>query len=136
LPACDREVLVGYLPEDAGAEPRPEINWPTGVHTGTELDRYAAFEAFRGRPIDLAMLFVDRTVGWPGLVTPGWPVDMLDDLDARLMLAEPLYPEGAGNNQDCAAGAYDAEWAKLGPFLAERGRGDSEFTMRRLPSAD
>jgi hypothetical protein len=153
--ACGREVVVGYLPNaldadaappvateagpaDAGAPdardadaalPPPEVSWPSGVHAGNELSSYADFEAFRGRPIELAMFFVDRSVGWPGLVTPGWPIDMLAELDARLVLAEPLYPEGEGNNQECATGAYDAEWRKLGPFLTERGRGDSVIRL-------
>ncbi|MDD9934876.1 MAG: hypothetical protein OXT09_14800 [Myxococcales bacterium] len=152
LVACDRKVVLGYAPDrDSGvpapppsptdaavaAEPPPSdaavavqsppapVSWPTGVHTGNELERYESFAAWRGRPIDVALFFVDRTVGWPGVVEPGWPVDMLAGLDARLILALPLYPEGEGDNSSCAGGAYDEEWRKLGPFLIERGRGDS-----------
>jgi hypothetical protein len=71
------------------------------------------------------MYFVDRTTGWPGIVTPSWPVDMLQPLPTKLVLSLPLYPEGMGNLTDCAAGMYDSEWRKLGPFMKGKGRGDS-----------
>lgn len=75
------------------------------------------------------MVYVDRVTGWPGLVEPGWPVDVLAGFQGRLVLAEPLYPEGMGNNQDCAAGLYDPEWQKLGPYLAARGRADTTIRL-------
>jgi hypothetical protein len=118
-------VEAGVPDADAAPLPLPEVTWPTGAHAGNELQALSDFEDWRGRPLELVMFFVDRTVGWPGLVTPGWPVDMAAAIEGRLVLAEPLYPEGQGNNQDCAAGAYDAEWRTLGPFLSARGRGDT-----------
>jgi hypothetical protein len=48
------------------------------------------------------------------------------DFSGPLLINLPLYPEGGMyNNADCAAGMYDAEWKKLGTFLAARSRGDS-----------
>lgn len=113
---------AGPLPE---VGPRSRLPWLSGAHAGHEVTDYDAFERWRGRPVDLALFFVDRGNGWPGLVEPAWPVDMLGSLGARLVLAIPLFPESGGNRSDCAAGAYNDQWRKLGPFLAQRGRGDS-----------
>ena len=104
--------------------PRSLLSWHSGAHTGNELATQAAFEDFRGRPLDLSMYFVDRTQGWSGLVAPQWLMDLTAPLQTRLVLSIPLYPED-GNNQACATGAYDSEWRKLGPFLQRNGRGDS-----------
>jgi len=137
--ACDLDVVVGHAPSsgviDDGGEPidngtpligpRSQLRWLSGSNTGNNVERFLDFEAWRARPSDLALSFVDRWTGWPGLVNLAWPVDTLEAVEGRLLLAIPLYPEGEGNNQDCAAGAYDAQWRMLGPFLRSRGRGDS-----------
>ncbi len=125
LSACDPHVVIGYV-SDSGTslEPLPEISWPSGAHSGNDYAQYTAFAAWRGRPLDLANVYPDRTA-WPGIVTPGWPVDMFSDYPGRLILNLPLYPEGQGDNLSCAAGAYDAEWRKLGSFLVARSRADT-----------
>lgn len=108
---------------DAG--PPGEVTWLSGARVGPTPADLDAFGVFRNRPLDLTLYFVDRTVGWPGVVEPGWPLDMLRGSPLRLILALPLYPEGQGNNSDCAAGAYDSEWQKLGPYLRNYGRENS-----------
>ncbi|HMI94694.1 MAG TPA: hypothetical protein VK509_25140, partial [Polyangiales bacterium] len=105
--------------------PRSQLSWHSGAHTGNEVPAQALFETWRGRPLDLSMFFVDRTTGWPGLVTPAWPIDSITALRTRIVLSIPLYPEGAFNNQACAAGDYNSEWRKLGPFMEGRGRGNA-----------
>ena len=126
---------------DAGTPtpgPRSQLAWHSGAHTGNELATQAAFEVFRGRPLDLSMYFVDRTQGWPGLVAPQWLIDLTEPLDTRLILSIPLYPED-GSNQECASdptGAYRSEWRKLGPFLARNGRGDSIIRLGWGPNDD
>lgn len=141
LGGCDPNVVVGHAsqpvsadaapsedasaPEDSG--PRmPAITWATGVHTGNDLQEYLDFGTWRARPLDLLHVFTDRTTGWPGIVEPSWPLDMLASFAGRLVISQPLYPETGGyDSAACAAGAYDAEWAKLGTFLVERGRGNA-----------
>jgi hypothetical protein len=109
---------------DAGSLPI-EITWRTGAHSGSDLAEYLAFGDWRGRPLDLAGIYPERT-RWEGIVTPTWPIDMMRDFKGPLLLSLPLYPEGGGfNNQDCAAGMYDNEWRKLGTFLVARSRGES-----------
>jgi hypothetical protein len=103
----------------------PEVNWISGAHAGNTVQEYVDFGTWRGRPLDVAHVFPDRTQGWPGIVNPSWPVDMFNGFTGKLLISVPLYPEGQGNNKDCASGAYDSEWRKLGTFLADRGRPDS-----------
>jgi hypothetical protein len=112
-------------PVDASTPPIIEITWRTGAHSGSDLTDYVGFGEWRGRPLELASVYPERT-RWDGIVNPAWPVDMMRDFKGQLLLSLPLYPEGGGfNNQDCAAGMYDSEWRKLGTFLVARSRGES-----------
>jgi hypothetical protein len=112
------------LPIDASVPTKIEITWQTGAHSGSDLADFLAFGEWRGRPLDLASVYFERT-RWDGLVMPSWPLDMMRDYVGTLLISLPLYPEGGGNNQDCASGMYDVEWRKLGSFLSARSRGDS-----------
>ena len=138
--ACSPEVVIGYAPalasdggpdasmdaatDAAEPEPLPEVTWPSGGHPGNELQTYLDFGTWRGRPTEIAHVFPDRA-SWDGIVTPSWPVDMFEPFEGTLILSLPPYPEAMGNDLDCAMGMYDAEWAKLGTFLVERGRADT-----------
>lgn len=104
--------------------PLSRLAWVSGAHYTHEPAGYDEFSTWRGRPVDVAHLYVDRN-SWQGLVSPGWPVDMFMSFNGKLVLSEPLYPAMMGNNQDCANGAYDEQWKKLGSFLVDRGRGDT-----------
>lgn len=139
--AMDAEVLDAEVPdaEDADAElsdagpdatkpdaalgPWTVLPWSSGVHYGNEPPSYDEFAAFRGRPLAVVTLYPERAT-WAGINNPDWWFDNFENYPARLVLSEPLYPIGpptAGNNKDCAAGLYDAEWRTLGTFLARRG---------------
>jgi hypothetical protein len=111
---------------DAGRVDRPpaDVTWISGAHAGNDYREYVDYGDWRGRPLDVATLYVDRT-SWNNLVAPGWPVDMFAPFEGRLVLSVPLYPEGMGNNQDCASGAYDDRWSQLGAFLVDRDRADT-----------
>jgi hypothetical protein len=106
-------------------EPLPKVTWPTGVHAGQDVQKFLNFGKWRGRSIDLAHVFPDRLQGWDGIVNPAWPVDMFNSFPGKLIMSLPLYPEGQGNNKDCAAGMYNAQWRRLGTFLVARNRPDS-----------
>jgi hypothetical protein len=117
---------AGSGARDAAAdEPPPRVSWPSGAHASSELPPLNDFAAWRARPLDLVHVFPDRTRGWDGIVEPAWPVEMFSSFRARLLISLPLYPEGQGNNQECASGAYDSEWRRLGSYLSERDRADS-----------
>jgi hypothetical protein len=119
-------LLDASAERDAGApEPLPKVSWRSGVHSNNDLQSNVAFGTWRGRPIDLIHTYPDRAQGWDGLVNPSWPVDMLSQFGGFLVMSVPLYPDGQGNNRDCAAGAYDAQWHKLGTFLIAHNRADT-----------
>lgn len=145
LSACDPKVVIGYDTEhterDAQVEapaldaqldtpdamirgPLSKLPWPSGTHATHEPERYAAFSAWRGRPVDIANLYVDRN-SWSGLTHPTWPIETFADFAGTLVLTEPLYPLDQGNNADCAKGAYDGYWKKLGEFLIAHDRPDT-----------
>jgi hypothetical protein len=121
---ADRPLDAGS-PADAGesdaAIVEPPVTWKTGAHAGNDLQEYLDFGTWRGRPLDIVNLYPDRS-SWAGLVSPGWPVDMFSSFEGDMLLSVSLYPEGMGNNQDCAAGMYDAQWKMLGTFLVDRKR--------------
>jgi hypothetical protein len=131
--AADREVadtaVVDAAPRDAASLPKQALSgllWASGVHYGNESPTYRKFAEFRGRPLDIAALYTDRN-SWAGLVAPDWQISVFEGYPVRWVLSQPLYPlQPAGlNNKDCAAGAYDSEWKKLGTFLNDKGRGDA-----------
>jgi hypothetical protein len=104
--------------------PLSRLPWVSGAHYTHEPSGYEEFSAWRDRPVDIANLYVDRN-SWQGLVSPGWPIDLFAPFEGTLVLSEPLYPAKLGNNKDCAAGAYDEQWRKLGTFLVEHERADT-----------
>jgi hypothetical protein len=101
------------------------LPWMSGVHPANELQPYLDFGTWRGRPIDLALVYTDRYDGWAPLVEPAWPVDEFASFPGTLVISEPMYPAGAGTNAACAAGAYDDRWQELGTFLVGRHRAAS-----------
>jgi hypothetical protein len=101
------------------------LPWMSGVHPSNELEPYLAFGQWRGRPIDLALVFTIRDGGWSQLQEPRWPVDIFKPFQGTLVISQPMYPEGQGNNADCARGAYDGNWKAFGSFLVNNGRADS-----------
>jgi hypothetical protein len=122
--ACDRTVVVGYAP-DAGTAAYPQVTWRSGAHPGNPLSDYLEWGSWRGRPIDVAHVYTDRT-SWQGLTQPGWPVHDFAAFTGTLVISQPLYPEGGqGNSAECAAGAYDARWRELGTFLVDNDRADA-----------
>ena len=127
--SCDPNVVIGHAPGDAGTAPLPPVTWPSGAHAGNPLSTYVDWGAWRGRPLDVAHVYTDRT-RWSGVVQPAWPLDDFASFDGLLVISQPLFPEGIGGSLDaCVAGDYDAQWARLGAFLIERGRADAVLRL-------
>jgi hypothetical protein len=101
------------------------LPWMSGVHPANEMQPYIDFGTWRGRPVDLAHVFTIREQGWDPIVEPGWPVNDFANFPGKLVISQPLYPEGAGNNADCAAGAYNDQWKRFGTFLVNANRADT-----------
>jgi hypothetical protein len=129
---CKQTVVIGDAPEGDAAmldgatqDALPKVTWLSGAHTGNSVASYLDFGTWRGRPLDFAHVYPDRQKGWDGIVNPLWPVEMFSSYAGKLLISLPLYPEGQGNNQECARGTYDAQWRKLGSFLMARNRPDT-----------
>lgn len=101
------------------------LPWMSGVHPSNELAPYLAFGDWRGRPIDISLVFTIRDSGWGPITQPDWPVNDFASFKGRLVISQPMYPKGQGNNADCAKGAYDAQWKQFGSYLVSKNRADS-----------
>ncbi|WP_308222537.1 glycosyl hydrolase [Frankia sp. AgB32] len=108
---------------DAGG-PQSGLPWLSGFQSH-QVAQLTEFGSWRGRPNDLVHVYTDRTSGWGGLVEPTWPVDLFKGFAGKLLISEPTYPRSGGSNSDCAKGAYDDQWKKLGSFLVAHSRADS-----------
>ncbi|WP_308204931.1 glycosyl hydrolase [Frankia tisae] len=115
---------AGGAPDIDGGGAQSGLPWLSGFQSH-QLAQLTDFGNWRGRPNDLVHVYTDRTSGWGGLVQPSWPVDLFKGFAGKLLISEPTYPKGQGDNGACARGEYDNEWKKLGSFLVEHGRGDS-----------
>jgi len=101
------------------------LPWMSGVHPANELQPYIDFGNWRGRQIDLAHVFTVREQGWDPIVEPNWPVNDFASFDGQLVISQPMYPEGAGNNAECASGAYNDQWKRFGAFLVNKNRANT-----------
>jgi hypothetical protein len=115
-------------PPRTGLDTRGKLSglpWMSGVHPANELQPYLDFGTWRGRPVDLAHVFTTRDGGWRHLAEPHWPLDVFKSFPGRMVISQPPYPKGQGNNADCARGAYDVHWKRFGKFLVDNGHADS-----------
>jgi hypothetical protein len=86
------------------------LPWPSGTNA-KDLAALRAWQAFRGRPNDVALVLTDYE-SWDGITYEG-----------VLVIAQPLWPGSSGGSLSaCAAGDYDANWRTFGATLAAKGR--------------
>ncbi|WP_238429147.1 glycoside hydrolase family 26 protein [Frankia nepalensis] len=84
-----------------------------------------AFCSFRGKPCDVAQVFVARN-NWNSIVLPSFAQQNFAGWPGKLILSVPPFPEGGGYSlQTCATGAYDSYWREFGRTLNSTGRQDS-----------
>jgi hypothetical protein len=100
------------------------LPWASGVYNQSALASMLNFGSWRGRPLDVALLYTVRS-SWAGLVNPDWPVNMFSSFQGRLVLSEPTFPQGQGTNAACAAGQYNSQWKQLGTYLVAHNRPDT-----------
>jgi hypothetical protein len=100
---------------------RSGLTWRSGIHTGGFPADVQAFEAWRGRLVDTALNYTDRS-SWAALEDP-WPLD--DAWPGELILAHPMWPTGSGGSfAQVVAGTNDAHYQALGTNLVANNRGD------------
>lgn len=129
--------------ETAAAEPDPEaeataapaprrsagtgpsgLPWRSGIWVGPPAE-VAAWEAYRGRPVDVVHAFTDRG-SWDTIESAAWILGYYADAPVALVISQPFWPEGSGGSLgECASGAYDDNWANYGRSLVEAGRTDA-----------
>jgi hypothetical protein len=106
---------------DASGPTPSGLPWPSGVFVaGGAQAGYRTFAEWRGRPLDVAVLWTDRAT-WPDLVD-SWVYDEWADSGLTTVIGIPPYPtDVSGSLQDCASGAYDDEWRAIGTSIADAG---------------
>ena len=129
-PAEQPEVpaVAGAAAAPSGLDTRGTLSglpWMSGVYNSHQLSQVMAFGNWRGRPLDFAHVFTVRGEGWEPIVQPHWPFDDFKDFPGRLLVSQPTFPKGQGNNAACARGEYDEHWKRFGRFLVEKGRPDT-----------
>ncbi|MCK9924115.1 glycoside hydrolase family 26 protein [Frankia sp. AgPm24] len=100
------------------------LPWMSGYQSH-QLASLTQFGNWRGRANDLVHVYTTRTAGWSGLVDPTSLMDQFKSFPGKLLISEPTYPQGQGSNGECAKGAYDEQWKKLGTSLVAHNRADS-----------
>ena len=100
------------------------LPWASGAYNQPVLNSLQNFGSWRGRPADVALLYTIRS-SWDGLVKPDWPVNTFAGYQGRLILSQPTFPQGQGNNAACAAGQYNSKWSQLGTYLVQHNRADT-----------
>jgi hypothetical protein len=95
-----------------------------GVYCPNDPTRVTAFEAFMGRPVDLAMLHTGRN-GWADFDgCPGWLAGVMAPLPRRQHWSVPLIPSWGATLEEAATGKYDAHYTLVAKaILAARPRG-------------
>lgn len=120
----------------SGEAPPPvqtPVSKPSGVYTGNSPQEVAAFEAWRGRPVDRVMTF-PYTGTWDGLTTLGGADVWRDSAYAsRMLLSLSILPceesPDSANYRDGAAGAYDERWRQVGQRLVDLGLDDAALRI-------
>ena len=102
------------VPGDSG------LPWPSGTNAG-DLATLRAWQAFRGRPNDVALVLTQYE-SWDGITRPTI-LDVMRPYQGTLVIAQPFWPNTIGGSLSaCAAGDYDANWRTFGATLTEKGR--------------
>ncbi|ONH31138.1 glycosidase [Pseudofrankia asymbiotica] len=109
------------------------VRWLSGANANAPED-VEPWKQLTGRDVGLAMMFVTRD-SWELVESPGWPLEAFtpDRWPGQMSVAVPMWPavkQGdtlvpLGNEDECAAGAYDQHWAQFGSNLLKYGRGNA-----------
>jgi hypothetical protein len=111
-------------PATGGGGARSGLAWSSGIVIGPPSE-VAAWESFRGRPVDVVHGFTERG-SWEGIESADWLLGDYAKSSAKLVISQPFWPEGSGGSlRSCAGGAYDANWARYGKALKAAGRTDA-----------
>ncbi|SNQ50310.1 conserved hypothetical protein [Frankia canadensis] len=94
----------------------------SGVSAGS-MTQVRAWEAFRGSPVNVVNTFSDRS-SWQTITNPwiGSGPEKFSTFNGTWVISQPFFPNGGGDMNSCANGAYSSQWASFGRWLVSKGR--------------
>ena len=94
----------------------------SGLAAGS-LTQVRAWEAFRGSPVNVVNTFTDRS-SWQTITNPwlGSGPEKFSTFNGTWVISQPFFPNGGGDMNSCANGAYSSQWASFGRWLVGKGR--------------
>ncbi|WP_163548328.1 glycoside hydrolase family 26 protein [Candidatus Frankia nodulisporulans] len=94
----------------------------SGLAAGS-LTQVNAWAAFRGSPVTAVVTFSDRS-SWQTITNPwlGSGPEKLSTFAGTWVISQPFFPNGQGDMNSCANGAYSSQWASFGRWLVAKGR--------------
>ena len=94
---------------------RSGLTWKSGAYVPSASPRqYARFGAWRGHKLDVAVMWAARGT-WSDIVNPDWLYRTWTDMPVVKVVGVAPLPENddSATMARCAAGAYDAKWARF-----------------------
>lgn len=129
--------VTPVIPARAAATPQagptglpaaPAGSWVSGAYPGRSIDGPAAnaFGAWRGRPLDVAVVFHTRDT-WDKIANERWSESVYANFPGRLAVSLPFLPSNLDAKElpRVAAGDFDAYYAAFARGLVASGRGNS-----------
>jgi hypothetical protein len=102
---------------------------PLGVYVGAaDPGGVRDFDNWLGRDVDWAMDFFAGD-SWQSIEAPNWWVDAWADKPYKMIYSVPILPDGGGNLQQGASGAYNDHFTKLAQLLVAKGEGDAVLRL-------
>ncbi|WP_261565601.1 glycoside hydrolase family 26 protein [Frankia gtarii] len=94
----------------------------SGVSAGS-MTQVQAWESFRGSPVNAVLTFSDRS-SWQTMTNPwvGSGPEKFSTFNGTWIISQPFFPNGGGDMNSCASGAYSSHWADFGRWLVNKGR--------------
>lgn len=113
---------AGCTPAPASATPEMFVYRGAGC---TGKGRMAAFERLLGRPADGVVEFSERTRWQDMRNSINWALGCWEGTSYRLAQSVPMLMDTGTTLAEGAAGAYDAEFRKLGELLVRKGHANA-----------
>lgn len=107
------------------ASDRSGLPWASGVFLPHYTpQKISAFERWRGRPVDLVLIWTERAT-WSQVTDPSGQLQTWQGTGRRLVIGTAMLPDDEGSLSACARGDYNGRWRSFGQALTRYGFGDS-----------
>jgi len=105
------------------------LTWRSGVYIpGSSPSAYAAFAAWRGQPLDVAVDWAPRST-WDDVINPTWLYDAWAGTSYTKVFGVAMVPEGDSGATigACSTGAFDDKWRQFGTNITAAGLADTSI---------